>query len=86
MNHNTMPVNKAVTPTPPIMPPAMAPLFTLSSMGKFDGDDDTDGAVCGVTVDVDWSFLVEDETTEAVPVTSGPSVMEPKIRKVAGIA
>jgi hypothetical protein len=64
------------------MPPAIAPLFELSSMGKVDGDDGTDGVLCGVTVEVDWSFLVEDETTEAVPVTSGASVMEPKIRKL----
>ena len=85
VNHNIMPVIKTIAPTPPIMPPAIAPLFELPSMGKFDGDDDTDGVVCGVTVDVDWSLLVEDGTTEAVPATSGTSVMEPKIRKLRGL-
>jgi len=82
VKHDTMPVIKTATPMPPTAPPAIALSFELPSEGEFDGGDDTAEVFCGVTVD--WSFLVEVETTEAVPVTSGASVIEPKIRKLWG--
>ena len=75
VNHDTMPVIKTATPTQPTTPPAIAQSFELPLEGEFDGGDDTDEVFCGVTVD--WSFLVEVGTTEAVPVNSGTSVVVP---------
>lgn len=71
-NHDTMPLIKSATVMPPTTPPAIAPLFELLLGGEFDGDDDTDE-------------VVEVGVIEAVPVTSGASDIEPKIRKLWGL-
>ena len=83
VNHDTMPAIKTATPIPPTTPPAIAPSFELPLEGEFDGDDDLGEVACGVTVD--WSLLVEVGTTEAVPVTSGASVIGSNIRKFLGL-
>ena len=55
---------------PPTTPPAIAPVFELPL------EDDGTGEV-----GADWLLLVELGTKEALPVTSGGSVTEPRIRK-----
>lgn len=62
---------------PPTTPPAIAPVFELPLE-----DDGTGAAVLGVIVD--WLARVELGTIEALPVTSGESVTEPRINKRCG--
>jgi hypothetical protein len=69
VNHATKPAIRATPATPPATPPAIAPAFELLL------DDDNAGEdVPGVIVE---RLLVELGTLEALPVTSGESVIEP---------
>ncbi|SRR6266404_2808365 len=70
MNHATKPAMSAIPTTPPITPPAIAPVFEL----LLEGDE-------GVIVD--W-LLVELGTLKALPVTSGESVTGPIIHMRCG--
>jgi hypothetical protein len=68
VNHATRPAIRATTATPPTTPPAIAPAFELLL------NDEEDEVTPGVKVE--W-LIVELGTLEALPVTSGESVIEP---------
>jgi hypothetical protein len=70
VNLATKPAIRATPITPPTIPPAIAPAFEL----LLDDDDDTPEGVPGVIV---ACFLVGLGILEALPVTSGESVIQP---------